>query len=185
MYTQISMVVYIIRPCQPTRPYQPTTPYQTTCRQTFTCSEDTKSACNDIFNICIRSGYGKRIYSIIVFGQQSGYEYIRYSYCQNLFIICSYLCTPSNRQQKLPLYLPKFAPKLILNLLCGGGDTNFHMSRDTCTFLCWRLTNICQNMPALASGGTDKHLLCYAHTFQTQHNISSTQSHQICVAQTY
>ena len=35
---------------------------------------------NIIFNIRIWSAWGQRIYSIFVFGQKSGYEYIQYSY---------------------------------------------------------------------------------------------------------
>ena len=46
----------------------------------------------NIFDISIQSNSEQRIYSILVFSQQSGYEYTQY-----LYSIRSYLCTLSNR----------------------------------------------------------------------------------------
>ena len=40
----------------------------------------------NIFDIRIQSGWGQQIYSIFVFCQQSGYEYIRYLYSVKSFI---------------------------------------------------------------------------------------------------
>ena len=39
----------------------------------------------NIFDICIRSSWQKRIYSIFVFGKLSGYEYIRYLYLMKIY----------------------------------------------------------------------------------------------------